>query len=148
MTSSFVFYVICECMSKWVGLKCKFLVGSCDIDLHCQTRLMGGHMMFGERIIWTQWTVKTHLNSFLRLHWPCVLVFADLGFLEKGKLEDFSQQILVTLTDSCWFLWSLAVSAKLCYLCWFMFAILTPVTWTASSLTKGDWNCPQGTTSK
>ena len=73
-----------------------------------------------------------------------VFVFTDLHFIERGReLLLASLLVLVPPADSCRFGGGLAVSAGLCHHCWFMFAILTLLNWTAGILTTGDLNYPK-----
>ena len=92
-----------------------------------ETRPIGGQVMFGESIKRQWWHV----------HWS--LVFGDLHFIDRGTAENFSWNPGLSWllpADLCWFGGGLAASCGPCHCCWFMFGILTLLSWIAG-------NCPK-----
>lgn len=74
----------------------------------------------------------------------------------SGELLVFLVLAVVPPTDLCWFGWDLAVSARLCYCCWLVFAVLTLLNciagvspWTELLISwQLRWDLLQGTISK
>jgi hypothetical protein len=104
-----------------------------------------GHVMSGESIHRTQWTVMGYLYSYpckaslvLDLHWSSLC-----WERHSRELLLASWLVLVTPTDSCQFDGDLAVSPESCHHCWFEFGILTLLNWTGGILTNGYWKGPK-----
>ena len=85
-----------------------------------ESKMVGAHMMFGDSINRQGWHACIPSSAVCR--WSHV--FADLHSFERVTAENFSWLALVTTADSWWFDRGLAISAKSCHCCWFMFCIL------------------------
>lgn len=94
-----------------------------------EARPVREHVMFGQNINRTQWTVNGHLDSY-----PCNGSLVSCWERQGRELLLESQLVLVTPSDSYRFVGDLAVSAGSCHCYWFMFGILILLNWTVGIL--------------
>jgi hypothetical protein len=99
---------------------------------------MGRHKMIEENINRTQWTVMVYLYSYVcNSSLISTLLWSSLHWERHGREVLLAPlMVLIAPTDSCWLGGGLAVSAGLCYCCWFVFAISVLLTQSAGVLTE------------
>ena len=116
----------------------QFVAASTDLGwlaewdrLTCWGKTHGGHVMF-EGSMKRSWPTVMEaglgcLHSWMLLGLTSLLTFALL----IGTAENFSWHLLALIpsVDLCGG-WALAVSARQCHCCWFVFAIQTLLNWT------------------